>query len=450
MGMTFSVDTTVADEIVVEVEVARYVPAAADGGHIRTSSVTEEAWQREPISVAPRSIKVSVADRAEPIQLSDNLRLFVRVRQANADGVAAVTLALINTCKASANSVDRDATAFFQPSISVRATDGSSPFVERPSLGSADSDEELNSYRLLYRHAPIFATGHGCAVEWEPSEVAINDMAAKPSTPWIRTTFIPTHDLRLADSNPTIDTGSLRMHRLATASDAEVISALQGLTSGYRRWIEHRMEQSWRISDDSLQKTAVEHLERCRVACSRMDAGIELLANSVDPTPMEAFRLANQAMAMQRARTEWLKSPETGSTSPDESVGVWRPFQVAFILLSLQGIADHTSDDRNIADVLWFPTGGGKTEAYLGLIAFATFLRRLRDPLNGGGVTVLMRYTLRLLTVQQFERAALLMCCMERLRRDRPERLHRHVGRSRIHAQHLGRSQTCTTQVGQK
>jgi hypothetical protein len=423
MGMTFSVDTTAADSIVVEVEAARYVPAATEGRRSRTSSAAEEAWQREPISVAPPSIKVSMANQPEPIRLMDNLRLFVRVRKANADGVAAVTLALINTFKASVNSADRDATAFFQPCITVRATDGSSPFVERPSLGSADSDEELNSYRLLYRHAPIFATGHGCAVEWEPSDIAINDMAAKPSTAWIRTTFVPTYDLRLADSNPTIDTESLGMHRLATASDAEVISALQGLTSGYRRWIEHRMEQARSIFDDRLQKTAVEHLERCKAVCGRMDAGIELLANSVDPTPMEAFRLANQAMAMQRARTEWLKSPERGTTSPDESMGVWRPFQIAFMLLSLQGIADHTSDDRDIADVLWFPTGGGKTEAYLGLIAFATFLRRLRDPLNGGGVTVLMRYTLRLLTVQQFERAALLMCCMERLRLDRPERL---------------------------
>ncbi|WP_244894168.1 helicase-related protein [Planobispora rosea] len=428
MGMTFSVDVTVADSILVEVEAARYIPESAEERRSRTSAVAEESWRREPISVAPRSIKVSVAGQLAPIPLTDNLELFVRVRQANADGVAAVTLALINTFKSSANSADRDETAFFQPRITVRGVDGSSPFVERPSLGSADSDEELNSYRLLYRHAPVFATGHGCSVEWEPSEIAINDVEAKPSAAWISTTFVPTHDLRLADSNPTIDVGRLGMQHLATASDAEVVSALQDLTSGYRRWVEHRIEQAQSIPNERLQKTAVEHLERCKTACRRMDAGIELLADSVDPTPMEAFRLANQAMAMQRARTEWLKSSDRESTSPDESVGVWRPFQIAFILLSLQGIADHKSDDRKIADVLWFPTGGGKTEAYLGLIAFSTFLRRLRNPLNGGGVTVLMRYTLRLLTVQQFERAALLMCCMERLRLDRLE----HLGRTEI------------------
>ncbi|GAA3794231.1 helicase-related protein [Sphaerisporangium flaviroseum] len=423
MGMTFSVDVTVADTILVEVEAARYVPEPVEERHSRTNAVAERSWRREPISISPCSIKTSVAGQPAPIPITDNLELFVRVRQADAEGVAVVTLALINTFRSSTNSADRDATAFFQPRVTVRGVDGSSPFVERPSLGSADSDRELNSYRLLYRHAPIFATGHGCAVEWESSEVVVNDMEAKPSAAWIRTTFVPTHDLRLADSNPTINVERLGIHHLATASDTEVVSALQDLTSGYRQWIERRSEQVQNILDGEFRTTAVEHLERCKTACGRMDAGIKLLADSMDPAPMEAFRLANRAMAMQRARTEWLKSPDKENTSPDETLGVWRPFQIAFILLSLQGMADHESDDRDIADVLWFPTGGGKTEAYLGLIAFSTFLRRLRDPLRGGGVTVLMRYTLRLLTVQQFERAALLICCMERLRLDRPERL---------------------------
>ncbi|MFI9559088.1 helicase-related protein [Nonomuraea endophytica] len=422
MGMTFSVDINVADTIIVEVEAARYLSEAiADSRRSRTSVVADESWRRRPIEIEPRSITVSGTEH-EPISLAENLELFIRVRPADSNGVSAVTLALLNTSQSMGNS-GRDAMAFFQPRITVRGANGSVPFVERPSLGSADTDEELNSYRLLYGHAPVFATGHGCAVEWEPTEIAINDIGITPSTSWIRTTFVPTHDLRLADSNPSIDIGRLGMQRLATASDAEVISTLKALTSGYREWIRLRSEQAERIAADAIRSTAIEHLARCSMACDRMDAGIDLLANAAEAAPMEAFRLANQAMAMQRSRTEWLRDPARQSTTPDETAGVWRPFQIAFVLLSLCGIADRASDDRDVADVLWFPTGGGKTEAYLGLIAFSTFLRRLRDPRNGGGVTVLMRYTLRLLTVQQFERAALLMCCMEKLRRDQAGRL---------------------------
>jgi hypothetical protein len=423
MGMTFSVDVTVAETILVDVEAARYVAdVPREGRRSRTSSVAGESWRRTSLPIETRSIKVSEAGQ-QRIELADKLELFVRVRPANSEGVSAVTLALLNRFESSGNAGDRDSMAFFQPRITVSSVDGSSPFVERPALGSTDTDEELNAYRLLYRHAPNFATGHGCAVEWEAIDVAVNDMATAPSTRWIRTTFVPNYDLRLADSNLEIDVARLGMHRLATASDAEVIAALRSLTSGYRAWIQRRSDQVQSISAESLRKTAVEHLKRCTEACDRMDAGIELLADPTDTLPMEAFRLANRAMAMQRARADWLRSSDRESASPDETVATWRPFQIAFMLLSLRGIADRRSKDRDIADVLWFPTGGGKTEAYLGLIAFATFLRRFRDPRNGGGVTVLMRYTLRLLTVQQFERAALLMCCMERLRREAGGRL---------------------------
>jgi hypothetical protein len=114
-------------------------------------------------------------------------------------------------------------------------------------------------------------------------------------------------------------------------------------------------------------------------------------------------------------------SDAAAPTTEDEQA--WRPFQLAFILLCLEGITDPDSPDRDLTDLLWFPTGGGKTEAYLGLIAFTILLRRLRGPSTGGGVTALMRYTLRLLTIQQFERAASLICALEVLRRSDSERL---------------------------
>lgn len=420
MGLTFAVDAAAATEVLVEVQAARYVPLAMqEVRRSRTSVAGTESWRRVSLHIAPQRIDVSLAGQRS-IVLDEGLELFVRVRPPSQDGVSAITLVLVNRFQSSGTTAERDSQSFFQPRITVRGGGGSSVFVERPPMGSSDSDAERRAYRLVYRHAPAFATGHGCAVEWEPVEVAINDVTTVPTVGWIRTTFIPTHDLRLADSNPAIDVSGLGMHRLATVSDAEVIASLRTLTSGYREWIENRRNQLAHLSSDGQRTTAAEHLAKCVVACDRMDAGIALLA---DPVAMEAFRLANRAMAMQRARTEWLKTSDRGTTHPDDTVGVWRPFQIAFLLLSLRGIADRTSDDRDVADVLWFPTGGGKTEAYLGLIAFTTFLRRLRNPRDGAGVTVLMRYTLRLLTVQQFERAALLMCCMEYLRRSAGGRL---------------------------
>ena len=138
------------------------------------------------------------------------------------------------------------------------------------------------------------------------------------------------------------------------------------------------------------------HMQRCRAAETRMRAGIALLENS--PEVLAAFRLANTALALQYS---W-------RIDPDPPELVWRPFQLGFALLSLESIANPDSPDRETMDLLWFPTGGGKTEAYLLLTAFTIFLRRLRaegEP-HGAGVTTFMRYTLRLLTIQQFERAA--------------------------------------------
>lgn len=416
MGLTFAVDITVAGSIVVEVEAARYVAeSTADRSAKRAVDGVEERWRREPLSLPPEPVVVTVAGSSRR-RLVDGLELFVRARPADDQGITAVTVALINMNKTTGG--PRDSAAFFQPRITVTTSEGTAPFVERTAPGTPDGDDELNSYHLLYRHAPTFATGHGCAVEWDHRPNAINDVVTTGRATRISTTFVPTYDLRLTDSNPDIDTTRLGMLHLAEAPDTEVMSALRALTTGYRKWIDDRRAQAEALTDPALRSIALGHFQQCDRACDRMESGVDLLA---DRAVMSAFRLANDAMAMQRARTDWLKS-ENRTGKPDKKMAVWRPFQIAFVLLSLRGIADKNSDDRNLADVLWFPTGGGKTEAYLGLIAFTVFLRRLRNP-RDAGVTVLMRYTLRLLTAQQFERAALLICCMESLRKAQPSLL---------------------------
>ena len=158
--------------------------------------------------------------------------------------------------------------------------------------------------------------------------------------------------------------------------------------------------------------------------------GLSLLQD--DSRVMYAFRLANRAMLLQQLHYDlplrtWTipdrSSPEItpvkwpDPANPPPKLGSWRPFQIAFILMNLRSIAMPEDDERDIVDLIWFPTGGGKTEAYLGLTAFTIFFRRLLDP-NDTGTTVLMRYTLRLLTTQQFQRSASLICACEIIRRD--------------------------------
>ncbi|GEL94640.1 hypothetical protein CCO02nite_12980 [Cellulomonas composti] len=159
--------------------------------------------------------------------------------------------------------------------------------------------------------------------------------------------------------------------------------------------------------------TAKDGTDELCTAALRMRRGIEHLDR--DPLCARAFRVMNAAMHDQRARQVMI---HTKADRPNDDEHAWRPFQMAFILLNLEGLTDAESPDRELADVLWFPTGGGKTEAYLGLIALTLSLRRLRGrPGAGGGVGVLMRYTLRLLTLQQFERASTLICALEKWRR---------------------------------
>ena len=154
---------------------------------------------------------------------------------------------------------------------------------------------------------------------------------------------------------------------------------------------------------DERRETAEQLIQSASDAAERIQRGIDALA--ADEDALDAFRVANRAVA--RALRQRLKIDEPQ----------WRPFQLAFIMINLPGLVDPQGPDRGIVDLLFFPTGGGKTEAYLGLAAFAMVLRRLRHREGGAkagaGVSVIMRYTLRLLTLDQLSRAAGLVCALE-------------------------------------
>ena len=262
----------------------------------------------------------------------------------------------------------------------------------------------------------------------------------------VSTSTVPTYEVPLTDvpsveHDPDlpeladVELDMKRLAELAAGPDAGLVDALRPLVTGYRAWID-RNEAS--ASDPARHlggyRTQVRGaLADARRAADRIDAGITVLA--ADPTARKAFGFANQAMYLQRvhtvvaaARREQPDAVLAEAVAAADQPGNrrWRPFQLAFVLLNLPALADPRHDERAddpaqaIADLLWFPTGGGKTEAYLGLTGFAIAVRRLQ-PIYGGldataGLAVLMRYTLRLLTIQQFERATTLICAAETIR----------------------------------
>lgn len=428
MGLTCSVDGASASAITVHVKSARYTPAddhtkadaailsedVVEPSSYRTVPPAEdgERWQRIPLTADPVHLDPGRPLTGRVTLTIEGLTLYYRVREADKSGFVPVTVVVVNDNTVPADRTRTDIQSFFQTEVVLRAAKtGIGVFAERPVDNRSTGDRDLQNYKLLYRHSRDFAVGHGCSVRWttDPSD----DARALE----LATTYIPEYRLPLSDSNPDVEVRAMEMKFLAEGERKEVISELREFCSGYDRWIT-RLRGEIEDLKGEYRRTAEGNLTYCIECSERIKRGTVLLEEGVedDNRAWKAFRYMSRALLMQRARKAWQEEGRPGSGPSEDSSHRWRPFQIAFILLCLESIVNKDSAERQLADLLWFPTGGGKTEAYLGLIAFTTFLRRLERE-DGAGVTVLMRYTLRLVTIQQFERAALLICCCEELRR---------------------------------
>ncbi len=330
-----------------------------------------------------------------------------------------------------------NARSIFQPKIVLRSASAVCPFQGIISKTSEEgSDDEFGSAErsidLLFRNKIIFARGFNCAATWE----------SKSDPMWISTSVLPKYKAKSVkwSSDESNRPHDVDMTDLAYATKpADFSNLFASITDGYSSWIETVSSLILNNSgthvknglNQSHLETARSHIDRCKRALKRIREGVNLLES--DPAVYDAFVYACKAMLLQRVNSKFIQARRNKSipsaARPEyttKGVNFWRPFQIGFILMNLKGIADPISEDREIADLLWFPTGGGKTEAYLGLSAFAMFLRRIRSKTGepiGNGVSVIMRYTLRLLTVQQYQRAASLVCACEIIRRRDIKRL---------------------------
>lgn len=429
----------VPESLTVEVFSARYerVEHVPGRGWKRKDGTTtnDHLWRRIPINTVlhfqgSELLAASHSVITRPVEGADGLHLHIFARRphvGSGDPIERiVTITLINR-RVSASERAADEDCFYQCGIRVSGPDGLKCILEYPEIAPspADDPEEL-SLRLLFKHRRAYAVGHGCAALWPDSESS--------GVAWIRSDTMPVHEIK--PIVPSELTGlDLSMASFAASEGMHSSGLARQLASAYRDWIEKQSDTLARdVSlDPVLRDTGERHLEECRTCLSRIESGAELLARDV--RVRRAFAMMNRAMLMQHAHyrlssqqvRHWVSAagslgtlvPERPYTAPDEADAerTWRPFQLAFILMNLLSMADPASEERSVVDVIWFPTGGGKTEAYLGLAAYTALLRRLRNPANAG-TTILMRYTLRLLTTQQFQRAASLMCALEVLRRE--------------------------------
>ena len=423
MGLSFLVAGD-ADALTVVVRWGDYAPEEVEGA----DGKSESFWRRRaneravPVALPPaRGDRAGGHDVPDPgghavpnsgahvVPDSGGLALHVDQRPIGTEGLAgipagtrSVSVFLVNN--RTPGDADPDRAYAFQAGIEIR---GRRSFVPRPDpRGARAADWDGRVADLHYADTPEYATGHGVSADWD-----ILDGACRT----LRTAWIPRADVEQTKTAG-VPGAELSMDALGALPDGGAAeAALDPLIDRYRAWIEDRRAEIATLPD-GRRDTAAELLRLAALAADRMARGIAVLATDLDV--LDAFRVANRAVARalrQRLPAQFAEHPPA-----------WRAFQLAFILLNVPGLADPRDADRETVDLLFFPTGGGKTEAYLGLAALAMTLRRQRNPGHGGrhgtGVSVVMRYTLRLLTLDQLARASGLVCALELERAADPAR----------------------------
>jgi hypothetical protein len=394
-------------------------------------------WRRSPVVGQSPPIPLETGG-INPWRIDPDREVYVRGQIRPCGGDWIISLFLVNEQREPDRSPDQ--AWLFQPELSVESADPNQPDIflrkaQQRSLGKLDPVQyaEEQAMEMLYRHQVEFAVGHGTGVHAELAE-GRSDRAVRLRTKVVPTYEVPKTDAPTPEEIPGLVGLVLDMKELAECAATDLITKLAPLVSAYADWIG---TQTTHITDlaaklQGYETIANDVLANCTLALERIQAGLNLL--QANPQALEAFQFMNRAMGQQRVHSLYAEQKRRGEDVELEIIDIpknrsWRPFQLAFILLNLPSITDLHHRDRchepeAIADLLWFPTGGGKTEAYLGLTAYTIGLRRLQGVVAGrsgeSGVAVLMRYTLRLLTLQQFQRATALICACEAIRRENP------------------------------
>lgn len=436
MGISFLAEFKPESKMVIKVT----------GGRYRKKKIKVEGeeriwWLRSPVAIVAeygaadcmqtgliKSIKTPELINCEGL----DLRIEVYSRKTLGDSnLRLLTVCIVN--RTETPEMRKDEFCLFQSyfEVTVFTQDGKGLIHPYPRIEKCGLDPEEESLDLLYKSAQTYAIGHGCAADWE--DITHNNCVLNVSAECLPICEVPsvTPDIIDKNGNPV----EVSMAELAgIIDDKDGFDSLATVINLYENWIDEKQEEIKKL-DNRYQGAATNHLKECQSCLERMREGFEYLQKDTNDgrIALRAFKLMNYAMLMQQAnsRIETRKAIfDTNSKEfhiasfvkpdyrrPSRGLGNWRAFQIGFLLMSMRSAIDELVPDRETVDLIWFPTGGGKTEAYLGLAAFSMLVRRLKNPADAG-VNVLMRYTLRLLTTQQFQRAASLICAMETIRRE--------------------------------
>ncbi len=404
-------------------------------------------WERIDHQLEP--FKIDLTSPCDKRELEPKIFFRYFIHENKKEKTITLNVFLTNEGKFEKGEFIEDSRCVFQPKIKLTSnSDKIFLNISKPIEKKIEKLSPRDRITLfLFRNFKHFAQGRNCAVEWDHNEI-------DDKTSWVQTTFVPYYTVpEIKPREPTEKIKkSLNMKYLSEITDYKNYkNILKPILVGYEDWINELESKSeiWKKdeSNTDFEKKFIskqanipqEITKDCKDALIRIEKGIEKI--SVDPLIGESFRFANEVMYQNISHAGWVKTnkekiakgesikedgPNLQSFDPE-----WRLFQLAFLLLNIESITNHQSIDRNTSDLLWFPTGGGKTEAYYGVIAFTLAYRRIKgkepksieEELDRYGISVIMRYTYRLLTLQQFQRAVTLFCACEYVRMKNPQNI---------------------------
>ncbi|MGD0995123.1 MAG: DISARM system helicase DrmA [Candidatus Bathyarchaeia archaeon] len=414
MGLSFIIKSNSGTKISVCATWAKYIQK------------TDKTWQRIPFKFIKHNIDVK-----NPCDLFNTKGVRICLQNSlTPQGHLYVSLYLVNEIELSDKKYAKSEEHIFQPQLRI-VCPKETLLVPITSQTNED-DLEDSSLTLLYKDKLAFARGHLCSATWaevdperphpsikeNPLKWTDGEIIGEPektlfANPTLRTEYLPCFPIQQVTMQPKPEYGNPGPFQACVLSETwdpvRLDLSLGQIPNQYEQWIKEKKNDVQRLASQ-YRKTGLQHLNSCQNSVLRIKEGIKILKDEEDARL--AFCFMNKVMDQQSIWKK--KGPLT-----------WRLFQIAFILQCLPSIVKEGHEDRRLCDMLWFPTAGGKTEAYLGLSIFSIALRRRRyfaTSSRGIGTGVISRYTLRMLTLQQFRRAtiAVVACDYFRIKNWKP------------------------------